>query len=191
MAGMAGPAMAQRKPSVASRRIALRPYQPGDLDAIEPRRYEGELQAATGRSFAQIFASGPAFTLWAAFEDGWRAVGAGGVVPLWRSVGEAWMYLSPWIYRHPTVFAKIVRLALDGLAAQYRWERIQAPIPAHLQRHRRFARWLGFVEEGLLRRYGPEGADYVMTARVACAVAADEAAAQTAPTRHDHPRSTE
>jgi len=44
--------------------------------------------------------------------------------------------------------------------------RIQASVCASDVRANRYAQWLGFEKEGIMRKYGPDGTDYIRYARV-------------------------
>jgi RimJ/RimL family protein N-acetyltransferase len=45
-------------------------------------------------------------------------------------------------------------------------QRVQASVHAEDGQAVRFARWLGFENEGLMKKYGPDGSDYYRMARV-------------------------
>jgi len=45
--------------------------------------------------------------------------------------------------------------------------RIQASVSASDTKALRFASWLGFEDEGLMKKYGPDGSDYRRVARFA------------------------
>lgn len=139
--------------------IEVRAYEPAQLALIEPREYE---RALRGLDYAQAFARGPAFTIW---DDG-RCVAAGGIVIHWEGVGEAWLYLSDWIYPHALSFVKVIKERLEAIIREHRLVRVQTPLCALMPTNIRFARALGFRAEGVLRKYGPDGSDYIMHAIV-------------------------
>ena len=135
--------------------VELRPYRPCDLRHIQGRAYEKELD---GVRYARQFAKGPAWTIW----DGNQRVVAAGVILYWQGVGEVWMYLSEWIYKHPQQFCRISKRQLNTVIKENDLHRIQAPICSDMPINIAFAEAMGFTKEATLRKYGPDGKDYIM-----------------------------
>lgn len=100
--------------------------------------------------------------------DGGYVIGAGGVVPLeWAGRALAWMLISVFTRpRHLLRAAAVVPAWLDTLQARPELRRLEASAPAALERNCRFLERLGFAPEGLMRGYGPDGADHMRFARV-------------------------
>ena len=102
---------------------------------------------------------------WSAEVDG-RIVASAGLVPLWKGVVEAWMISSDDIGRHQVKVARQIRTMFDDVMRQRGLYRAQANIHHKFDRAIRLAEWLGFENEGLMRRFGIEGADYFRYAKV-------------------------
>lgn len=90
----------------------------------------------------------------------------GGVVPVWPNVGEGWLLVS---YRFPELFKKASRELLKGIRAYFNsmpYQRIQTPVLEDFKEGKQFLRAFGFEEEGLMKKYGPEGLNYYRYALV-------------------------
>lgn len=106
--------------------------------------------------------NGASFT---ALADG--QVGASwGVIPMWAGVAEFWMLTSTLVEKHPTVCARVARTVIDSFATSEGSRRVQIAVNASDPRALRFADFLQFEREGVLRAYGPDGSDYIMMARI-------------------------
>ena len=94
-------------------------------------------------------------------------VAAAGVCPIWEGAGQMWMRTGVLARNHPYALARAARRFVDAARESLGLRRLQATVKADNAVAVRFIQWLGFAPEGLLRAYGPEGADYVMYARLA------------------------
>jgi len=90
----------------------------------------------------------------------------GGVYGLWENVGEAWFVMSSIAYKKPFAAAKYSSLLLDHVQDDANLKRIQASVHTNDQQAIRYVEWLGFENEGLMKKYGPDGSDYYRFARV-------------------------
>jgi hypothetical protein len=86
-------------------------------------------------------------------------LGVIGVAPTLPGVCEVFILASEDQTRFPISFARCVHKEVSKLCSKYR--RIQA-VTANDSFHRRWITWLGFSEEGILRKYGLQGQDMVM-----------------------------
>lgn len=91
----------------------------------------------------------------------------GGVYGLWDKVGEAWFMMSKYAYDMPISAAKYSSLLLDHVQEENDLQRIQASVHADDKQAIRYVEWLGFENEGLMKKFGPDGSDYYRFARVA------------------------
>ena len=144
-------------------------YEPGHLHALRPRAYErgflayvgdldtyGRALAVPGRSFTGL--------------RGGTVVACAGIVPLYRGVGEAWLAFSEaFIVDRPSrLWALVYRAIGEGLDAALTdgFHRIQTAIPVGFEQGHAWARRLGFEEEGLMKKYGPDGHDFIRYGRI-------------------------
>lgn len=105
---------------------------------------------------------GPAFT---GLVEG-EIMGCAGVCLLWRGVGAAWLVTGPLVPQYPLAFHRAIRDGLQTVMESLHVWRLQADIHQGHEVSQRWVRRLGFAYEGILHKYGPDGADYVRYARV-------------------------
>ena len=103
-----------------------------------------------------------AFTL----EDDEEILAVGGAHILWPGVAEAWVLVSPSGKKHGRLFARYAKRRFEGMLKENDIKRMQATIHATDESGMRFVEWLGFEKEGLMRKYGLQGEDYVRVARI-------------------------
>ena len=104
-----------------------------------------------------------AFTL----EDDGTILAVGGVHVMWFGAAEGWVLVSPDCLQTPASFARYAKRVFDGILQETELRRVQASIHVDDKRAYRFAQWLGFEDEGVMRKYGVEGDDYYRMARLA------------------------
>lgn len=98
--------------------------------------------------------------------DGAELLAVGGVVQNWRGRGMAWLLPGRRMTAaHWRAAIRRCRARLRELQAGGYW-RIEATALASAPRRVAFLERLGFEREGLLRGYGPDGADHQLYARV-------------------------
>lgn len=140
-------------------------FEPEHLGQMLPRKFEAAEMAYVGdpelytRAYLQ---RGPAWT--GIVRD--QIMGCAGVCLLWRGVGEAWMVTTELVARCPLAFHRAIAGRLDEVMMSMNLWRLQAAIHAEHEVSRRWVQRLGFEEEGIMQRYGPDGKDYVRFARV-------------------------
>ncbi len=101
---------------------------------------------------------------WSMVESG-RVLAMAGVMPLWKGVGEAWSLMTPEALQHGTALHLKAVKVLKSLFNQG-WWRIQTTVRADFGEGLRWAERLGFKDEGLMEKYGPDSKDYIRYARV-------------------------
>lgn len=105
------------------------------------------LQFPDPREIARRLASGYAYTV----EDKGQIIASGGVLPLWKGVGEAWIVSSPLVPKYKVFFVKTVLREIAILAEKF--ERIQTTIDIENVVSMKWAEWMGFENEGLRRKF--------------------------------------
>ena len=95
-----------------------------------------------------------------------KPVAAGGICYLWDGVAEGWVLASRDIFKYPIFCAKTIKQRTDLLAKNNKLKRIQTAVKADSDTAIRFAERLGFKREGLMKNYGPDGADHYLYAKV-------------------------
>lgn len=96
-----------------------------------------------------------------------RVLLAGGVATVWPGRGLGWAIIGPGTTRRQVAFAcRYARARLTKLLRTERFHRIEASVVAGYAAGHVLVRGLGFDPEFTARRYGPDGRDHVLYARV-------------------------
>lgn len=82
-------------------------------------------------------------------------------------VFRAWALISDEVTRAPVEFFRKTRRMLLLYTAMHDLHRVEFSVRSDFATGKRFAEKLGFKSEGVMRKYGFDGADYVLYARVA------------------------
>ncbi len=87
-------------------------------------------------------------------------VGAYQVLP---GVAQLWAYVSKQVDKR---FARIAKLALEYFMLNESLRRVQMTVRADYAKGKRFARFLGFEPEAIMQKYGTDGSNYWLYAKV-------------------------
>jgi RimJ/RimL family protein N-acetyltransferase len=90
-----------------------------------------------------------------------------GVSIMWQGVAEGWLIMSRHAYKYPVSIARYTDGLFEGIMKRNNLRRIQASVNCNDEKSVKFANWLGFEYEGIMKKFGPDGADYFRYARVA------------------------
>tara|TARA_Y100000310_G_scaffold279229_1_gene298213 strand:+ start:1006 stop:1476 length:471 start_codon:yes stop_codon:yes gene_type:complete len=93
-------------------------------------------------------------------DDAGRVIGAGGVIPIWEGVGDAWFLGSARVTANRIAVARAMRGVFRQIARDHGLRRIQGAMRSDWPQLGRWARFLGMRHEGSMPRYGADGADY-------------------------------
>jgi len=125
---------------------------------LQPRQ-EFMRPMITGAYARELMKAGPAF----AVVDGVRVLACCGVVTIWNGVGHAWAMLSGDVGARGLLFVtRCSRAFFDGCD----YHRVQTHVDCDFHNGCDWAKLLGFKNEGRMERYGPDGRDCFMFARV-------------------------
>lgn len=95
-----------------------------------------------------------------------KAVLSTGIIPIWDGVGEAWLLSGNEVPSYPITIARaIYECFYQWVDAKDLW-RVHANVRAEWKTAVRFVKFMGMKEEGLMRKFGPEQADYLRFAWV-------------------------
>jgi RimJ/RimL family protein N-acetyltransferase len=95
-----------------------------------------------------------------------KIVAAAGMKRIWGSVAEGWFLAKNDVWNYPITIAKAVKQNLDYLAKTNNIKRLQTAVRTDFGIGIRFAKWLGFTNEGLMKHYGFDGADHYRFSRI-------------------------
>lgn len=98
------------------------------------------------------------------FCDG-RVIACAGFATLWPGVADGWILPSVYLRDHPMSFAKIIRQWIDNLFKEFALHRFQTTSYDD-DFHARWMGWIGFEDEGLLKKYRHDGVSLRRYARV-------------------------
>ena len=95
-----------------------------------------------------------------------KPIAAGGVFHLWDGVAEGWVLATKDIYKYTVFCSKHIKQRTEIILKANKIKRLQTSVKADCDVALRFAKWLGLKEEGLMKRYGPDGSDFIRFARI-------------------------
>ena len=94
-----------------------------------------------------------------------QPAGVFGFVPIWKGVTESWLLVDDLARTKPIAFTKYGILAHDISKISQGLHRQQITVRIADKRAYKWALALGFREEAVMRKYGPDGSDYYLMAR--------------------------
>lgn len=95
-----------------------------------------------------------------------KVIAAAGMKRIWGDVAEGWFIAKNDVWNYPITIAKAVKQNIDYLATSNKIKRLQTAVRADFGIGIRFAKWLGFTNEGLMKSYGFDGADHYRMSRI-------------------------
>jgi hypothetical protein len=91
---------------------------------------------------------------------------AAGMKMVWGQVAEGWVIATSELWNHPLSVAKAIKKDFARVAKKNNITRVQSAIRKDFKEGQRFAEWLGLEKEGLMRKWGFDGSDQYMYARL-------------------------
>ena len=95
-----------------------------------------------------------------------KPIFAAGMKMIWGQVAEGWVIASSDMWKHPLGVAKAIKKDFARVAKEHNIKRVQTAIRKDFVQGQRFAEWLGLENEGLMRKFGFDGSDQYMYARI-------------------------
>ena len=95
-----------------------------------------------------------------------KVIAAAGMKRIWGNVAEGWFIGKQEVWNYPITIAKAVKQNIDYLATSNNIKRLQTAVRTDFGIGIRFAKWLGFTNEGLMKNYGFDGTDHYRMARI-------------------------
>ena len=95
-----------------------------------------------------------------------KVIAAAGMKRIWGDVAEGWFIAKNDVWKYPVTIAKAVKQNIDYLATSNKIKRLQTAVRADFGIGIRFAKWLGFTNEGLMKSYGFDGSDHYRMSRI-------------------------
>ena len=91
---------------------------------------------------------------------------AAGMKIIWGQVAEGWVIATNEMWKYPLGVAKAIKKDFANVARQHNIKRVQTAIRKDFKQGLRFAEWLGLENEGLMKKFGFDGTDQYMYARI-------------------------
>lgn len=145
--------------------LRIIPFEEYHIELIRPNEFEKEVIEFIGierhKNMAKLWAhNSKAFT---AINNG-EVICCGGVLKIWGKVGEVWVYCSEAMTDNSFGMGREI---IKCFRTQFEeFDRVQAAVKADFKKAVRLAEVVGLKQEGVLRKFGPDGADYIMYGRV-------------------------
>ena len=95
-----------------------------------------------------------------------KPIVSAGMKKVWGKVAEGWVIGTDEMWKHPISIAKIIKRDFARIAKEQDIERIQTAVRKDFKTGIRFVEWLGFEREGLMKKWGFDGTDQYMYARI-------------------------
>ena len=95
-----------------------------------------------------------------------KVIAAAGMKRIWGNVAEGWFIAKNDVWNYPITIAKAVKQNIDYLATSNNIKRLQTAVRSDFGIGIRFAKWLGFTNEGLMKSYGFDGTDHYRMSRI-------------------------
>ena len=147
-------------------RPQIREFRPDDVQLMSVQdRQIGDyhiLRCMTDDDWERASKLGVARTAY----EGSKILGSAGVIKLWTGRAVAWALLSRHVHRREMLY--ITRWVLCILAwceQDMELKRIETPVRCDFPQAHRWAEMLGFVNEGRMLRYNPDGTSSFLYAR--------------------------
>ena len=112
---------------------------------------------------AKLNVPGQAFT---AIDEEGMLVCSAGIFDVWKGVGEAWLVGSSILNERGITLTRIISRRFKIIIKTQKYKRIQCVVHNEWTISQKFVELLGFKNEGLMRKYGPDGWDYVRYALI-------------------------
>ena len=137
--------------------IEVRKIQPGDIEYVR----QNPLEEAV-KNYPEMFSPE---TSYAGLVDG-KIIAVGGVVLFWDGVGEAWLILTKDILDYKLTAYRHIREMVGLAIKHFKLRRLQITVRTDFERAVKMAEKIGFVREGLMIGYCPDGCDAYIYAMV-------------------------
>ncbi len=155
--------------------IQLPEFRMSQDEQIVPLRYEHLARMRMAEDSKEYMEYIPNYIdyIWDNSEDGWSWAGIGrgkvvtvfGIRHIWHGLAEMWMVPGEGLSKHAISLVRGARAVTDIALQDYGVRRLQICVKVENDSAFKFAKALHFEVESVMRKFGPEGADYYMMTR--------------------------
>lgn len=103
-----------------------------------------------------------AFTL---YEDG-HYYAIFGAVPIWKGMYETFLFTDKKFQNRKLQCIKLIKAQENFLVKTFSPRRVQTTVPTENCVWRRWLEWQGYINEGVMKCFGPDGRDHFRYAKV-------------------------
>lgn len=148
-------------------KYSIWPAHEHHLYALSPKRYiycDGDVELVAETLRASRYAPHCIFARTLVLDR--KAHAILGVSLMWPGVAHGWALISDESKRYPILFAKTFKRLIENTAQVMGLKRISLSVKDGYNQGHRFAEFLGFEKEGLMRNYNHDGSSSWLYARV-------------------------
>ena len=102
---------------------------------------------------------------WTGFHND-QPIVCGGINPIWEGVADVWIIMKKGSNKHKFFMLKNIKEKFEETITKRNYHRVQAVVRSDFTHGLRFAKWFNMTSEGVMKKYGPDGKDYIMVARI-------------------------
>ena len=141
----------------------IRPYQEGDIDLIVVR--EPDLTFA-GKDYKDTIKKNISVSETVTVQANEEILAIAGLAMISARVGEAWSITGEPVQRHKIVFAQASIVLFNYWINKHNLQRVQAVVQEDYAKSIKWLEWLGFEQEGLMKKFGVSGENFYRYARI-------------------------
>lgn len=145
--------------------IELRPTQYGDFDKIKIKACYGGDPTLTSRHNSMVQEKGILMHTIVESSTG-GVIGVIGFNKIWDGVVRAWAVFGVDVQRYPIAFHKLILRLIEHYTFILKIWRIEITVLCSFNQGIKWAESLGFIREGCMKKFGPDGSDFYLYARV-------------------------
>jgi RimJ/RimL family protein N-acetyltransferase len=91
-----------------------------------------------------------------------KTLGIFGSAKIWNGLEEAWFLVDEVVRRYGISMTKVAKVFISEKFAEDSLNRMQITVRCDDVRAYKWAKCLGFSDDGVMRRFGPDGSDFFM-----------------------------
>lgn len=149
---------------IGMERLIVMPFHPSHMDRIEPNDFDLAVFASLPNLQDRLQQIQQLRCAWTLFYKHQPAL-VMGLDHKWPTNYEAWIIPGKISLQHGTLLSRGARRFFDKIPVKLGLRRLQIVVNVEREAAVRWAEFLKFKREGVMAKYGPEGADYYMYAR--------------------------
>lgn len=139
---------------------------PSALDDIEPKECYSLGELGCTRTLIELSTTKNKDSLCLGFALEGKLLGVAGAYRSWPGSSQAWAIFDEAVDGHPFSLTKTCLSLIEYARQEHSLHRLSLTVRKDFDKGDRFAKSLGFVQEGEMRKYLPDGGDARLYARI-------------------------